>query len=260
MKKDDLERLLDGMETAARAGGALLRDLFREPAGLQISEKTRKNHLPDFVSQADRDAESLIRAQLSKDFPSIGFVGEEGGGAQAEAYFLADPLDGTRNYVMGKPQYAVSLAFIWRDTVMASVLYAPEQDVMIRAGKDMGCRINNRPVTATVKTVDEVLLDAEINMMDRDSMAALMRLAPLVSVRKNGSTVWTATEMIAGRGCQAVLSDNLEPHDIAGCQLALAEAGFGVCGWDGKAVTTVTRTLFSAPPGAFEVMTRALCL
>src|SRR5213082_1558733 len=75
---------------AARAAEEVIRSLFgRNPA-----VRTKPDQSP--VTEADVRAEELIRATLSRHFPSYGFYGEETGqhAMQAESIWLVDPIDG----------------------------------------------------------------------------------------------------------------------------------------------------------------------
>lgn len=65
----------DACVAAAEAGGKVLLGYFRRLDPATITEKTKN----DVVSQADRDAEAAIRAELDFRFPQYGFLGEEGG-------------------------------------------------------------------------------------------------------------------------------------------------------------------------------------
>jgi 3'-phosphoadenosine 5'-phosphosulfate (PAPS) 3'-phosphatase len=62
--------------------------------------------------------------------PDLLVVGEEGGlpeGGQPlpETFILVDPLDGTRDYLAGSPEYTVNIALVERERAMAGVIYAP---------------------------------------------------------------------------------------------------------------------------------------
>jgi len=59
----------------AEAAGRLLLERFRAPAG----GLGRKSSTTDMVSDADRDAEALIRERLRAARPGDAIVGEEGG-------------------------------------------------------------------------------------------------------------------------------------------------------------------------------------
>jgi 3'(2'), 5'-bisphosphate nucleotidase len=82
------------------------------------------------VTDADLRAEEVIRAHLGKALPSVPIIGEEGDavaeeGARAESFILVDPLDGTRDFLDGSPQFTVNIALIEKRRPVAGVLHAP---------------------------------------------------------------------------------------------------------------------------------------
>ena len=65
----------------------------------------------DIVTEADVAAEALIREGLTALGPDLGFWGEESNRRPDEAAFwVVDPIDGTNNFAMGLPLYAVNIA------------------------------------------------------------------------------------------------------------------------------------------------------
>ena len=79
------------------------------------------------ATAADLASERLILARLRELYPTISAVAEEGRGATggARAFFLIDPLDGTRDYLNGSDEYAVSIALIEDGRPVAAAIAAP---------------------------------------------------------------------------------------------------------------------------------------
>lgn len=79
------------------------------------------------ASQADLEAEALILAALAERFPEIPVVAEETcrDVAPAARFFLVDPLDGTRDFLAGTPDYSVNIALVAGDRPVAAALAAP---------------------------------------------------------------------------------------------------------------------------------------
>jgi myo-inositol-1(or 4)-monophosphatase len=59
----------------------------------------------DFLTEVDLASESAMQRSLAGSTPTIGFYGEESGGAALESHrvWVADPLDGTIHYATGSP-------------------------------------------------------------------------------------------------------------------------------------------------------------
>ena len=129
-----LERIVD----VARRAGALTRDL--QASGPRIARKA--DHSP--VTDADTASERLILAELVRLDPSIPVVSEEAGIPPADVrrawirFWLVDPLDGTKEFIQGLPDYTVNIALIERGEPVMGVVGAPAQDVVYYAAKGEG--------------------------------------------------------------------------------------------------------------------------
>ena len=78
-------------------------------AGVAAEEKTSAS---DLVTAADRAAEGHIREVLARERPGDGLLGEEGSatGGTTGRRWVADPIDGTFNYVSGLPSWCSAVA------------------------------------------------------------------------------------------------------------------------------------------------------
>jgi 3'(2'), 5'-bisphosphate nucleotidase len=90
------------------------------------------------VTAADRAAEALILAALERDFPDIPIISEENPSSHvalaASHFFLVDPLDGTRAFINGTPDFCVSIGLIEHGVPVAGALHSPIADETFWAG------------------------------------------------------------------------------------------------------------------------------
>lgn len=81
------------------------------------------------VSDADIAAEAVISTRLAAAFPDVPVISEENAESHARAlaqrFFLVDPLDGTKAFLAGGPDYCVLIALIDGGVPIASALHAP---------------------------------------------------------------------------------------------------------------------------------------
>ena len=89
------------------------------------------------VTAADEAAERIILDGLASLAPGIPVVSEEqmargDAPALAARFFLVDPLDGTREYVAGRDEYAVNLALIEDGTPVLGIIAAPAHGIVWR--------------------------------------------------------------------------------------------------------------------------------
>jgi 3'(2'), 5'-bisphosphate nucleotidase len=109
----------------AQEAGRLILPLWR--SGLDV--ETKADSSP--VTIADRQAETLILARLAERFPSVPVVSEEDAsefGAPekiANRFFLVDPLDGTKAFVRGDPNFTVNIGLIEAGRPVAGAVVAP---------------------------------------------------------------------------------------------------------------------------------------
>jgi 3'(2'), 5'-bisphosphate nucleotidase len=79
------------------------------------------------TTAADLAAEKLIIARLSRLWPGVPVVAEEtaNDAAPGDAFFLVDPLDGTRDFLHGTGEYTVNIALVAGSRPVAAVVAAP---------------------------------------------------------------------------------------------------------------------------------------
>jgi myo-inositol-1(or 4)-monophosphatase len=221
--------LLNVMTAAARkAARGLTRD-FGEVERLQVSLKGPAN----FVSAADRRAEELLRAELTKARPGYGFLGEEGGrheGPDKTHTWIVDPLDGTTNYLHGIPHFAISIGLERDGAIVAGVIYNPITDEMYTAEKGKGAFLNDRRLRVAVRKrlADAVVACALPHHGRGDLLQFRKELAALqdkvAGVRRFGAAALDLAFVAAGR-YDAYWERGLSPWDMAAGLLMVREAG-----------------------------------
>lgn len=100
---------------------------------LKDSDIDTKSGPNDFVTQADRGAEAALQRAFASAYPGVGFVGEEGAAADPSildglhgegAFWIVDPLDGTRNFVQRRREFATIVAFVVDGVTRGGWIYA----------------------------------------------------------------------------------------------------------------------------------------
>lgn len=211
---------------AEKAGRALVRD-FGEVEQLQVSQKGPA----DFVSNADKKAEAMLREELSKARPAFGFMGEESANERpdTEYYWVVDPLDGTTNFLHGIPHWAVSIALMKGDSVQAGVIYEPVRDEMFWAEKGMGAYLNATRLRVSNRTkMNEALLATGIPFKGAAKGPFLAELEKVMDqvagVRRMGAASLDAAYVAAGR-YEGYWERGIKAWDVAAGCLMVAEAG-----------------------------------
>ena len=211
-------------ESIARETGALLRERFLAAEHRGVSSKSTDT---DLVSQADLDAEELIRRRLEEARPDDAILGEEGGaaGGTSGRRWVVDPLDGTVNFLFGIPQWAVSIALDGE----AGVVFDPMRDECWTATADGPARLNGEEIHASACPELARAMVATGFGYDprvRESQVAIVsRLLPLVrDIRRLGSAALDLVWAAAGR-YDAYFERGVKPWDVAAGGLIAERAG-----------------------------------
>jgi myo-inositol-1(or 4)-monophosphatase len=141
------DELLETALAAAKAGADVVGRYFRSE-GLTVDRKG----VNDFVTQADRESETAVLAEIRRRFPDHRILAEEGGGAgegHGEHEWLIDPLDGTTNFMQGLPVYCVSVACRRGNELLAAVIHDPEGNNVFTATLGGGAFWNGRRMSVS---------------------------------------------------------------------------------------------------------------
>lgn len=144
----DTDAVLDLMKDVA---AQVITPRFRALAGGEVMEKRPG----DLVTVADREAEELITAALLADDPGVLVVGEEATSADrtlldrladADHAFTVDPVDGTKNFVHGRPAFAVMLAELRHGETVRAWIWQPIVETSYVVERGAGAWENDRPL------------------------------------------------------------------------------------------------------------------
>ena len=221
---------------AHKAARALVRD-FGEVENLQVSRKGPA----DFVTIADRRAEEILHAELSKVRPGYGFLMEERGavaGSDTSNRWIVDPLDGTTNFLHGLPHFAISIALERDRDMVAGVIYEPVHDEMFWAEKGGGAYLNDRRLRVSGRRrMDQSIFATGIPFKGKHGHALFLRqmaavMAVSAGVRRFGSAALDLAYVAAGR-YDGFWEIGLNLWDAAAGIVLIREAGGFVSEIDG---------------------------
>jgi myo-inositol-1(or 4)-monophosphatase len=254
--------IINVMDSAARkAARSLLHD-FGEVEQLQVSRKGPA----DFVSEADRRAEQIIKAELSKARPGFSMLLEEEGavGSQDAAdRWIVDPLDGTTNFLHGIPHFAISIAHEQNGELVAGMVYDPTRDETFWAVKGAGCFLGNTRLRVSARDhLDIAVLATGIpfgNRPGKEEMRAA--LVPVMDrtagLRRFGAASLDLAYVAAGR-FDAFWEIGLAPWDVAAGIILIREAGGLVGELDGRADPLNGGTILAANSRLYDPVGKML--
>jgi myo-inositol-1(or 4)-monophosphatase len=227
---------LELAERAARAAGEVLMSYYgRPPAGL--GAKTSET---DLVSDADLQAERVIRDLLEAERPEDGLLAEEGSRAESESgrRWVVDPLDGTINFLYGFPAWAVSVALEGPKGIEVGVVFDPVRPELYRAVRGGGATLNGQPIRASGRAELARALVATGFSYEAERRAwqaeLLLGLLPQVrDIRRTGAAALDLCLVAAGR-VDAFYERGLNRWDEAAGRLIIEEAGGVAAELDGE--------------------------
>jgi len=225
------ERELEVARAAAvRAGELALR---HQASGLRAEDK------PDLspVTIADREAERLISGALAEAFPQDGLLGEEGGHKESAMgrRWIIDPIDGTRDFLRGLPNWAVLIGLEEGAGVVAGVAHFPVQKTTYFAVRGGGAYRDGTPIHASKITEPSQALVCVNGMNDLLQFPfapnLLEWIKPFGAVRSFGGC--QDAVMVASGQAEAWLEPTGKPWDFAALKVIAEEAGAVFFNFDG---------------------------
>jgi len=222
--------LMTVMINAARKAARGIQRDFGEVENLQVSRKGPG----DFVTNADRRTEKILRDELLKARPFYGILGEETGlaaGSDPDNCWIVDPIDGTTNFIHGMPLIAISIALQRREEIVAGLIYNPIMNELFTAERGRGAQLNERRrlrVSAR-RDLKDALLSCGLPHETNDNFVTFNReLAAfqghVAGLRRTGSACLDLAYVAAGR-FDAFWERGLKPWDLAAGILLIREAG-----------------------------------
>ena len=142
-----LERELEVAVAAAREAGAAIRGYFKDE--YTVRDKGEDNPLTD----ADLAANDILEKRLLEAFPEYGWLSEETRDTPERLtkshVWIVDPLDGTKEFTLGIPDFVVSIGLSINGVATLGVLYNPIEELMFTGIVGQGATLNGAPITTT---------------------------------------------------------------------------------------------------------------
>ena len=151
----------------------------------------------------------------------------------ARYVWIVDPIDGTRGYIAGEPDWAVSAALVEDGRPIAACLYAPVEDAFYMAVAGQGATRNG---AAILVAPGAALADARI-AGPRNFLERLAAVAPPFAVMpRTRSLALRLARVAEGSFDAAIAGGNSHDWDLAAADLLVHEAGGALTSFDGGRV------------------------
>jgi histidinol-phosphatase len=209
--------------------------LERSSKGFSIDIKSDRS----FVTEADLEAEKILRARIGQNFPDHGIVGEEMENTNPSSPYqwYIDPIDGTRNFANNIPTYGTIVGLHHNGKPIAGVIDHPALNLLYYGATGQGAYCNGQRLTIHDRSAgqtrtsavgldeNEIVLISTRGMFDRSGETALfdkfLQQHPTVYIYYD---VFSTTRAVQG-SVGALVEFNVKMWDCSASQLLIEEAG-----------------------------------
>jgi len=207
-----------------------------------VAVETKADGSP--VTEADREAERVIRETLRAATPDFGLLGEEFGADHTpdRPYWAIDPIDGTIGFSRGIPLFSTLIALVDQGEPVFGLIDLPALDERYVGWKGGGCRRNGTPVRVSQETDLEraIISHGDPFAFERFGKRHVFeRMAARLPMLR-GYTDAFGHALVLGGGVGAMVDFELNPWDAAASQLLVPEAG-------GRCVTIAADSRSASP-------------
>ena len=185
----------------------------------------------------DLAVDRLLRDRLSSILTAAAWLSEETADTPArlgaDMVFIVDPIDGTRGFMNGDPQFSISVAVVVGTRPVAAIVHAPAVGQIFTARLGRGAALNGRPIAIAANVAlagarvagPKFLIDPAARRLD------------LVTQPKVPSLALRFARVASGTFEAAVASTDANDWDVAAADLILHEAGAGLRTLEGAELT-----------------------
>ncbi len=228
----DVAQAAARLAECVREAGALALSMFGTP----LKNWTKGASSP--VCEADIAVDRLLRRRLGEAAPGVGWLSEESVDDPARLalrqVWIVDPIDGTRGYIAGEPDWAVSAALVEDGRPVASCLFAPVIGDFFTAVDGKGAARNGQAMSvAPGAGLDGIRIAGPKNFLARLGAIA----PPLTIMPRTRSLALRIARVAQGTVDAAIAGGNSHDWDLAAADLLVHEAGGALTRFDGQPLT-----------------------
>ena len=194
----------------------------------------------DPVTEADQEAEKVIREAIVNKWPDHGVIGEELGEYQADAEYcwVIDPVDGTRAFVVGLPLWGTLIALCQNMVPIAGIMSQPftdERFVGLGGNSIFFHRDNQTEISTSAVTIlsDAIIMTTAPEIFDDNEFVTFNKVAERCKLVRYGGDCYAYCMLAAGH-VDLVIEAGLNFYDMAALVPIIEGAGGVITDWTGK--------------------------
>jgi myo-inositol-1(or 4)-monophosphatase len=225
----------------ADAAGEVIRPYFRKTIEVIDKSKLGSKPLFDPVTEADRNAETVIRDLIKSEYPQDGILGEEHGSEPGTSgrTWIVDPIDGTRAFITGRHTWGTLIALCEDGVPILGLIDQPvlkERFVGVHGSAELVSAEGRRNLTtrrcAALSTA-VVSTTHPWGYFSRDERAAFEQVCEKARMSYFGGDCY-GYALLAMGFIDVIIEGRLAPWDVAALVPIIENAGGVITDWTGN--------------------------
>jgi myo-inositol-1(or 4)-monophosphatase len=243
------------VDKLAGVAGEAIRPFFRTALGVQNKSGTGGF---DPVTEADRAAETAMRALIRKTFPAHGIIGEEFGDERAGAPYVwvVDPIDGTKSFIAGMPAWGTLIGLLKDGVPVYGMMHQPFIDEFFTgdgaSARYRGPAGERKLMTRSCAALkDAILFMTSPLLMSDEERRRFQKVEKAARLSRYGGDCY-AYCMVAAGYVDLVIEAGLKPHDVLPLIPIVEGAGGIITDWTGGTATKGGRIIAAGDKRSHE--------
>lgn len=216
-----MDSLLQKTKSATITAGEAIMSYYQD--SFSVTEKSPDNP----VTEADLAADKILKDQLTSLLTEVGWLSEETADSperlNRSSVWVVDPLDGTKEFVLGLPEFSVSVALVEENQPILAVIYNPANRELYHAVRNQGAFLNDQ-LLATSQTGKFRGGIVEASRSER-KRGEFEPFEDIVNLRTMGSIAYKLARVSAGKSDATWSRGPKSEWDICAGVLLVTEAG-----------------------------------
>ncbi|HLC56601.1 MAG TPA: inositol monophosphatase [Candidatus Nanoarchaeia archaeon] len=218
---------------AAKEAGSILKDMFKTSQKIRFKTPGK---IGSIVTEADIASNKKILSIIKANFPLHNVISEESKPQNKGSSYtwIIDPMDGTQNFVLGMPEFGVSIALAKGKEILMGVVYLPVLDEFYFAEKNKGSFLNGKKINiSNVKKLDKSTVS--INFTSKPNKYTFNPKIMFDAMRffKTSSIVFSLV-LVASARFDGYIGIGMSPWDVAASYIIVKEAKGKFTNFDGN--------------------------
>ena len=237
---------------AAREAGATVLRYFGQDQAVRFKSPSQP------VTEADLAADRILREKLLAERPVYGWLSEETQDSlerlSRSHVWVVDPIDGTRSFVAGHPEWGISIGLAIDGEAVLGVIYNAATDELFHAVRGRGAWRNSEPIHTRGAHRERPTLLASRSEIGRGELEPFRSSYEVVPL---GSTAYKMMRVAAGEADVFLSRGPKSEWDLCAAVVIVNEAGGRVTDSEGQTLNfnrpdPAVRGTIAASAAAYE--------